>query len=74
MIPLRKTVVRETTRTRDAGRNIIVSLEPGDIIGFRLKGCCQTFRMPVQACYSVAVKLELKDQHEAKKAKRKSRR
>jgi hypothetical protein len=71
MIPLRKTVIRETTRARDAGRNIIVSLEPGDVIGFRLKGCRQTFRMPLQACYSVAVKLELKALREAKKVRRK---
>ena len=74
MIPLRKTVIRETTRTRDAGRNIIVSLEPGDVIGFRLKGCRQIFRMPLQACYSIAVKLELNARREAKKVKRKSRR
>lgn len=65
--PLRKTVVREALRTRDAGRSIIVSLEPGDVIAFRLKGCRRTFRTTLAACYCMAVKQELRDRRRKKR-------
>uniref|UniRef100_A0A6M3JN01 Uncharacterized protein n=1 Tax=viral metagenome TaxID=1070528 RepID=A0A6M3JN01_9ZZZZ len=67
MTTLQRIVRRECGRATDGGRPIIVSLEPGDVIGFRLKGCRRTYRTTVQACYSLAVKLQLADERREKR-------
>jgi hypothetical protein len=59
---LGKTVERETRATaydRGKERPIIVSLEAPSVIGFRLKGTGQTYRLTVGACYLLAVKADV---------------
>ena len=70
MTTLTRPVRRETTRTTDGGRQIIVTLEPGDLIRFRLKGCRKTFATTLHACYYMAVKAEVQAARQAKKAAR----
>lgn len=54
MTKLSRQVRRECCRTADRGRPIIVSLEPGDVLGFRAKGTRTTYRLPVHHCYLMA--------------------
>jgi len=70
MTLLSKQVSRECLRTTDGGRPIITTLEPGDIISFRLKGCRRVFKTTLAACYAVAVKAEVRAAQLAKKARR----
>jgi hypothetical protein len=59
MTQLHKTIERETAATvfeRSLERLIIVSLEPPGLLGFRLKGTRQTYRLPVQTCFWLAVR------------------
>lgn len=57
-----KPVYRETRGSvYDGGkeRPIIVSIEPGGVIGFRLKGKRQTYRLTVEFCFMSALKSQL---------------
>ena len=56
MTALQRLVKREAQRSHDHGRPIIVSLEPGDLIGFRLKGTRTAYRTTILACYSLAAR------------------
>lgn len=61
MTPLTKPVCRETqttVRDRSKRRILIASLEPGDVIGLRPKGCRKTFYLSVESAYFYAAKLE----------------
>ena len=58
MTKLDKNISRETTRPAEAGRPLIVTLEPGDIISFRLKGTRQVVKTTLMACYHMALKAE----------------
>jgi len=58
---LTKAVRRETCRTSDGHRPIIVTLEPGDIISFRLKGCRAVVKTTLGACYALAVRASLSE-------------
>jgi hypothetical protein len=74
MTELTKPVKRETQATefeRSQNRNIIVSVEPvrnNAVIGLRLKGTRQTYRIGVASVYAQAVRLHL--QSIEKEAKR----
>ena len=59
MTALTRVVSRVTLRpeSRDAGRAIIVSLVPGDLLTFRLARGRKTWTLPVSAAYSLAIKL-----------------
>jgi hypothetical protein len=59
MTPLQKPVTRRATFTRDAGRLLVVTLHPGDVIGLRLYGTRREYTTTIGAVYSVAVKAEL---------------
>lgn len=59
MTNLDKPISRVTSRQVDSGRQAVVTLEPGDTIAFRLKGCRYTVRTTLAACYSLAVKTEM---------------
>lgn len=37
------------------GRRIVVSMEPGDLLGFRLERTRRTEYLPISACYERAV-------------------
>lgn len=59
MTPLTKRVQRRCVITKDAGRRIVVAIEPDDIIAFRLERGKRWFRCPVAAAYMFTVKREL---------------
>jgi hypothetical protein len=59
---LNKSIERETTATifsRGQHRSIIVSLNPNNTIGLRLKGEKQTYDLPIDGLFDVAVKASL---------------
>ena len=62
MTKVKKTLSRETDgRVREQGkmRAIIVSLEPGGLIGFRAKGTRRTYHLAVEGCFDLAVKKQV---------------
>ncbi len=79
--PLNKTVSRESHGfVREAGktRQVIIILQPPNLIGFRAKGCRKVYHLTSDACYSLAVKAELaaarREKMQAKKQTRTTRR
>ena len=65
-----KPVVRESL-VRDAGRNVVVIIGPGNLVGFRLKGTRHIYSIPLLAVYAMAVKAEVAAKKTAKgKAKK----
>jgi len=61
MTKLRTPVVRETHATqyeRGRQREIVVSIEPPGLLGFRLKGTRRTVRIGVEAAYWFAMRCE----------------
>jgi hypothetical protein len=73
MTKLLKNVWRETGRVYDRGRSLIVTLEPGDVIGFRAKGTRKTWKTTLYSCFIMAVKARVEADKAAKKAARRSR-
>ena len=74
MTRLTKPIRRETVRTAVQGREIIVILQPGDLIAFRQKGCRKTYTTTIGACFWLAAKADAVEQAKIKKAERKARR
>ena len=74
MTLLNKPVRRETRCTFEQHRPIIVTLEPGDVIAFRQKGCRKTWKTTLGACFHMAVKAEVRAEQAAKAQARKVRR
>ena len=70
---LHKTVRRESqAQVFDRGmRNIIISLEPPGLLGFRAKGTRTTYWTTVEACYHLAVKAHVEAQRKEKRLNRK---
>ncbi len=71
--PLKKPVHRESAATiREAGklRQIIISMEPPHLLGFRAKGCRKTYYLTAQACYMLAVKADVLSKSKQRKSKR----
>lgn len=66
MTPTKKETVRVSS-ARDAGRNIVVILGPGELIGFRLKGTRKVYTTTVTAIYQRAVIAERRAEQEAKR-------
>jgi hypothetical protein len=62
MTKLDKNVSRETGRTYDQGRQLVVTLEPGDMISFRQKGCHHVWRTTLGACFMLAVRAEIQSE------------
>jgi hypothetical protein len=77
MTDLKKKVSRVTTAQRfERGkrREIIVILEPPDLLGFRLKGQRRTEYLDAESCYCLAVKARVAaEAKEKRKAKGKAR-
>lgn len=75
MIELKTKVSRqltgETVRDRGRERAIIVTLYPGDLIGFRLKGTRKEYQTSLRRCYDVAVLQEAERLRAEKKSNRK---
>jgi len=62
MTDLRKTVRRVTVgkrRDRSKSRALVISLEPGDIVGIRMQGTRQTYRRGIEAIYEDAIRYHL---------------
>lgn len=76
MVKLKKPVYRESSDlVREAGqvRQVIVSLEPPCLLGFRAKGCRTTYYLTAASCYHTAVKAHVLDLKKQKKLNKKSR-
>jgi len=70
-------VLRESFGTvfdRGKRRPVIVSIEPPNLLGFRLKGTRRIYYLSTEACFTTALKAALKAQAAEKKARRKKRR
>jgi len=62
MTDLKKTVRRVTIgrrREKSKARPMIVSLEPGDLVGVRLQGTRQTYRISIEGVYEYALRQHL---------------
>lgn len=70
--PTHRPVSRLST-ARDAGRNIIIIVGPGELLAFRLKGTRRIYTTTVGACYCLAVKAETRARQAEKAAKRKGK-
>ena len=73
MTKLNKRVSRETRTTVRNGskpRMLVASLEPGDVIGLRLKGCRKTYYLAIETAFYYAGKLEGERLRREKKAKK----
>ena len=75
MTALTRVVSRVTLRpeSRDAGRQIVVSLLVGDLLEFRLSRGRKRFLLPVSAAYSLAVKLAVAAEAKANPKRRRRR-
>lgn len=72
MTPTTKATVR-LSNARFDGREVVVILGPGNLIGFRSKGRRTVCETTVEACMSMAVKQAVAARKAAKKAARKAR-
>jgi hypothetical protein len=63
-----------TYRDRSTLRPIIVSLEPGDLLGFRYQGTRRTYRLPIAAVMQRAIWAQSEDDRWRKAAERKAKR
>lgn len=66
---INKPVRRKTVGTH-RGKHFIVTIAPGDVIGFREERTHKTYWMPLAACFDMAVKMEVAAQRAAKLAKK----
>ena len=57
MTPLRKRVQRRTTAPVRGGRRVVVSLLPGDVIGFREERTRTEYLLSISGAYTYAVRL-----------------
>ena len=70
MTPLHKTVARKSNGNGPNRRQFVITIEPGDVIGFRDERRRKTYYVPLAACYEMAIKAEVAA---ARAAKRKAR-
>lgn len=66
MTDLSKRVSRRTMGTH-RGRRIVVSIEPGDVIGFRHERTRRTFYTTLAACMDMAVRQQIAAEKAAKR-------
>ena len=62
-----KRAVRRRTIGLHRGRRIMVSLEPGDLLGLRQERCRHTEYVSLAACYDMAVKMRVLSERAAKR-------
>lgn len=74
MTDLRKTVRRRAVSAAYRGRRIVVSLHPGDVIGFREERRQKEYFLPISGAYTYAVRLDVERRKREKAAARKARR
>lgn len=74
MTNLNRTVSRVSDRvTFDAGkmREIVITMKPPGLVGFRAKGCRKTYWLTAEVCYDIAVKQEVLETKKQKRLERK---
>lgn len=67
---LKKTVKRESDACVTHGRKqrpLIVSIHPGDVIGFRPKGCRKEELISIRLAYTLAIKLRVEKERDEKR-------
>ena len=74
MTTLTKRVSRLCPRTTDRGREIVLTLLPGDLLTFRRKGTRTAYVVTIEAAYHLAAKCYAKAAQAEKLAARKARR
>jgi hypothetical protein len=72
MTPLRKRVQRRTVMPVRGGRRIVVSLLPGDILGFREERTRREYLLSISGAYVYAVRLAVAARKAEKVAARKA--
>ena len=65
---LKKAVTRRTESTH-RGRRVVVTIAPGDVIGFREERTRKTYWISLAACFDMAVKIEVAHQRKEKRRK-----
>ena len=76
MVDLTKPVKRVTRDLiREAGkvREVVVTLRPPNVLGFRAKGCRREYRLTAEVCYIMAVRAHVAEQKKAKDKARKEK-
>lgn len=63
---LLKPVKREMLMGDDRGRPMIVTLEPGDMLTFRLKGKKTTYSVPLHSCFYLAMMNKMQEEYTEK--------
>lgn len=74
MTDLHKRVKRRTVGRVRGGRRIVVSLLPGDVLGFREERTRCEYVLSIQGAYVYAVQLEVARRKREKVAQRKAKR
>lgn len=76
MTPLTKPVYRMGVHLHRIAQNrrLVLSLEPGDLVGVRVAKSRKTYYLPVAAVFSIAVKAELLATRKAKAEERAAKR
>jgi hypothetical protein len=72
-VKLRRRIARESEAAiweQRQNRPVIVSLEPPDLIGFRLKGTRRTYHLTAGRCYRLAVQASIEYDRKQKKARK----
>jgi len=73
---VKKTVRRETTGgifEKGKVRPVIISLEPPNVIGFRLKGMHRSYFLTAEGCYMQALRVAIAAEKREKQKRRKNR-
>jgi len=63
---LLRPVKREMLVGDDRGRPMIVTLEPGDMISFRLKGKKTTYTVPLHSCFYLGLMNKMQEEYKDK--------
>ena len=71
MTPLTKQVARKSTGNGPNRRRYVVTLAPGDVIGFRDERRRKTFWLSISACYELAIRSDVAAEKRMKKKARK---
>jgi hypothetical protein len=77
MIAIKKATLRKTETTyrdRSKLRPLVVSIEPGDLLGFRYLGTRKTYRLPIGVVANMAIRAFADSEARRKAAERKARR
>lgn len=73
MTDLRKTVKRRAVAAAYRGRRIVVSLHPGDVIGFREERTRREYFLSISGAYTYAVRCAVEQARREKAAAKKAK-